>query len=697
MADLLFELFSEEIPARMQPRAAADLGERVRAALTEADLMPDGATVETAVTPRRVVLFATGIPTKQPDRSEERRGPKVGAPDKAVQGFLRAVGKESVDQCEVRDLPKGQFYFAVMEHAGRPTAEVLAEIFTNELRSFTWPKSMRWGAHDVRWVRPLHSILALFDGAVVPVAFGPVESGRETRGHRFLAPAQFSVDGIEDYRAKLAEAHVVLDPEQRRASIVEQSEALAARAGLAVRRDDALLAEVVGLVEDPVVLLGRFDDDFLRVPQEILSTAMRSHQKYFSLEHADGSLAPAFLVVSNMRASDGGDRIRAGNERVLRARLADAAFFWDQDRQAPLATRRDALDGVVYQAKFGDGADRVGHKARRIEALAAELAPMVGADAGAARRAAALAKCDLSTGVVGEFPELQGIMGRYYAEHDGEDEAVREAVAEHYAPRGAGDPVPTAPVSVAVALADRLDTLVGFFAKDERPTGSKDPFALRRAALGVLRIVLENGLRVGLGQAFTAALAQFPESFRAAASSQLDAELLAFFADRIEVYLRDDGVRHDVIRAAFAAEPDDDLTRLVAKVRALQELLGTDDGANLLAAFRRATNIVRIEEKKDGCSYSEKPDPTEATDDTERAMFSALETASGRIGEALQTEDFAAAMRTLAELRGPLDAFFEQVIVNTDDANVRVNRLRLLSSIRSSLGAVADFGVVEGG
>jgi glycyl-tRNA synthetase beta chain len=694
MSELLFELFSEEIPARMQKRAAEQLATTVGDALRAAELAPTG--MSTAVTPRRLVLFAEGIPASQPDRVEERRGPKVGAPDKAVQGFLKSVGLTSVDDCEIQEQPKGSFYVARIEHRGRPTLEVLGEILTKTVAEFSWPKSMRWGSHDVRWVRPLHSILALYSGEVVPVTFGPVTSSRVTRGHRFLAPDEFAVESIADYREKLARAHVVLDPEERMQRIADESSRVSSAEHLEVRQDPGLLAEVAGLVEDPVVLLGHFDESYLRVPQEILETAMRAHQKYFALSRPDKSLAPAFLVVSNMRARDGGERIRAGNERVLRARLADAAFFWDQDRKQKLESRAEALLGVVYQAKFGEGADRVGHKAQRITELAAELAASVGADETRARRAAALAKCDLSSGVVGEFPELQGVMGRYYAEHDGEHEEVCAAIAEHYQPAGADDAVPTAPVSLAVALADRLDTLVGFFAIGEKPTGSKDPFALRRAALGVLRTVLENELRIPLRGAFAKALAHFPKSFVGAAPKDLEDQLLAFFADRLTVYLRDEGLRHDVIRAAFSARADDDLTRLVRKVRALQEFLGGDDGANLLAAYRRATNILRIEEKKDGTRFDAAPDAGAAAEDAEKALFRALDDAEAALAQRLEAEDFVAAMTALASLRAPLDRFFEEVVVNADDQALRENRLRLLARIRTALDGVADFGVIEG-
>lgn len=697
MADLLLELFSEEIPARMQDRARHDLARLVGALLDESQL--DHGEVTTWSTPRRLGLRVRGLPESQPNTEVERKGPKVGAPDKALDGFLRSTGLTK-DALEERTTPKGDFYFAVIRRDGRPTLDVLSENLPGLLESLPWPKSMRWGHHSLRWVRPLHSIVALLDQTVIPFSLGPVASGRSTQGHRFLSPDPITLSNVEGYFTALESAHVVLDPEAREARIDRGARAACEAAGLTLIADPALLREVTGLVEWPVPIVGAIDEAFMALPPEILSTSMRSHQKYFSVANPDGSMAPRFVVIANMETSDDGARIRAGNERVLRARLADAQFFWDTDAKRTLDSRVDDLAAIVFQAKFGEGADRVSHKVERLTAIAGAIAPRIDAPADDCARAARLAKADLVTGVVGEFPELQGKIGRYYALRDGESSAVADAIATHYSPAGPNDDCPTEPVSVAVALADKIDTLVGFFAIEEKPTGSKDPFALRRAALGILRIIVENTLRLPLGEVFQTALDGYPERLRARGDATIRSELLAFFADRLEVYLKDRGVRYDLIRAVIAAQPggvpDDDLVRLLAKVEALQSFVETEAGTDLLAGYRRATSIVTIEEKKDGADYSSHPDANLLSEAPERELHAKLTATLPQIEERLAQESFTTAMAALAELREPIDRFFDEVTVNVDEAATRTNRLRLLSRIRSTLETVADFGRIEG-
>lgn len=701
---MLLELFSEEIPARMQAAAAAALEKLVLDGLTKNGL-GEGLTSRTAVTPRRLVLAVDGLPEAQPDVSEERKGPRVDAPEKALQGFLTANGV-TVEQCEKRETPKGVFLFLTIQKTGRPTAEVLKDIVEEALAALPWPKSMRWADNPARWVRPLHSILCLFGGAVVPVEFARVTAGATTRGHRFLAPAEITVTDYDDYAAKLRAAKVLVDPAERAEIIRTGALELCKAQGLELKSDEGLLREVSGLVEWPVVLMGRIDDAFMDVPDEVLTTSMRSHQKYFSVLGQDGKLAPRFVVVSNMESSDGGAAIVAGNERVLRARLSDAKFFWDQDRKARLDSRVEKLKDRVFHAKLGTDWDKV----QRIRALAAELAGATKADAAQVDRAALLAKADLSTGMVGEFPELQGIMGRYYALHDAEAPEVADAVAEHYSPLGPNDTCPTKAVSATVALADKIDTLVGFWGIDEKPTGSKDPFALRRAALSVIRLIVENNFRVPLEKVFWHAFdlhkRQTPE-FGTGIGNEAGggygwgadgyiADLLAFFADRLKVHLREQGVRHDLIAAVFELGGEDDLVRLLARVDALAKFLGSDDGANLLVAYRRAANIVRIEEKKDGRSFAEPVAEGDLEQDEEKVLAGALATVEGEVSAALAKEDFAGAMGALSRLRGPVDAFFDRVTVNADEARLRVNRLRLLSAIGRAMGALADFSKVEG-
>jgi glycyl-tRNA synthetase beta chain len=701
--ELLLELLSEEIPARMQLRAAEDLKRLVTAALRDGNHAFDRA--EAYVTPRRLTLVVGGLPAVQPDVVEERRGPRADAPDQAIMGFLRSGGITR-EQLETRRTPKGDFLFARIERKGRPTPEVLVDLLNAAIAALPWPKSMRWGSHDLRWVRPLHSILCLFDGSIVPVSFGPITAGDSTAGHRFLAPDPFVVDDFADYAAKLELAKVMLDQHKRRTFIERAASHQGHGEGLQIRPDPALLDEVTGLVEWPVVLMGRIDETFMAVPPEVLISAMRTHQKYFSLVDAEGAMAPRFIVVANTEGAGNSREIVAGNERVLRARLADAKFFWDNDRKVPLASRVDTLAGRVFHARLGSDLDRV----HRLQRLARWLAPSVGAETDPAERAALLSKCDLTTDMVGEFPELQGIMGRYYALHDGEDRAVAEAIGDHYAPQGPGDRCPKAPVSIAVALADKIDTLVGFFGIGERPTGSKDPFALRRAALGAIRLIVDNDVRLRLLPLFDAATAlhrkNAPPSSDAAATQgrpgwsephEITAwSLLDFFADRLKVYLREQGVRHDLISAVFALGGEDDLVRLLGRVDALRGFLDTDDGANLLTAYKRASNIVRIEEARDGASYEGPADQSLFSQMEEVDLHAALEGARTEIDSLLGEERFGEAMTVLASLRRPVDAFFDAVTVNCEDAKWRVNRLRLLSQIRSALTGVADFSQIEG-
>lgn len=696
MPELLLELFSEEIPARMQARAAEDLKRLVTGKLAEAGLQFTRA--ESYVTPRRLALAVDGLPERQPDVDEEKKGPRVGAPDQAVQGFLKASGLASLDQCERRTVGKAEFWFAVVHRKGEATAALLPDLLIPAIAAVPWPKSMRWAANRFAWVRPLHSIICLFGGHAIAGALelqpGKVAFGAATRGHRFLAPAPFAVTGFEDYRAKLRNAYVILDPAERREMVRRDAEKLASLEGLSIKDDPGLLDEVVGLVEFPVVLMGRIDPAFMDLPPEVLTTSMRTHQKYFSVQTAAGELAPRFVVVANMLTEDGGETVVAGNERVLRARLSDAKFFWDQDRITRLEDRVPALAQRIFHAKLGSMAEKV----TRLQTLAADLAQYIpGADVDRVRSAALLCKADLSSGMVGEFPELQGIMGRYYALAEGERPDVADAIRDHYAPLGPNDRCPSAPDSVAVALADKVDTLVGFFAIDEKPTGSKDPFALRRAALGVIRLIVENKLRIP----FNAVVGAASDLYRASIKTLVDTarvceELLAFFADRLKVALREQGVRHDLIDAVFALGGEDDLVRLLARVEALKNFLGTEDGANLLVAYRRASNIVAIEEKKDKVAYDQAVDRTLLAQPEEVTLATALAEVQDGMRIALGREDFEGAMKALSLLRRPVDAFFDKVTVNAPEANLRANRLRLLSRIRATLGAVADFSKIEG-
>jgi len=718
MPDLLIELFSEEIPARMQGKAADDLKRLMTDALVEAGLPCAGAAA--FATPRRLALTVQGLPAESPTKREERKGPRVDAPEKAIEGFCRGAGVAR-DALEVRDEKKGQVYFATITRPGRPAAEIVAEELETVIRNFPWPKSMRWGAGSLRWVRPLHSILCILtddegDAQVVDMALDGIRTGDVTRGHRFMAPEPFSVSSFEDYAAKLRRSHVLLDARARADAIWHDATNQAFASGLEVVEDRGLLSEVAGLVEWPVVLMGRIDAAFLDLPPEVLQASMKEHQKFFSVKNPKTGRIERFVTVANTETADDGATILAGNQKVLAARLSDAKFFWENDlrivREKGLEGMAAGLREVTFHNKLGTQADRVD----RIAALAREIAPMVGAKPDLAAEAARVCKADLQSEMVGEFPELQGLMGRYYAEAAGHDDGVPEACEEHYKPLGPGDTVPSAPVSVAVALADKIDTLTGFWAIDEKPTGSKDPYALRRAALGVIRLVLGNGVRChlkGIGATSIDAWLSWKPNYANAflnmdiqslqsrladerVHKELLEELLAFLHDRLKVHLRDEGIRHDVIDACLAMPGNDDLTLLVKRATALSDFLKTEDGENLLQGFKRANNILTQAEEKDGVEYSFGADVKFAETEEERALFAALDTAEPRIREAIEAEDFAAAMRAMAALRAPTDAFFEAVQVNAENEIIRRNRLNLLSRIRRVCLQAADLTRVIG-
>jgi glycyl-tRNA synthetase beta chain len=725
MPDLLLEFFSEEIPARMQARAAEDLKKLVTDKLIAAGLTYDGA--KAFATPRRLALAVAGIPVRQPDIKDERKGPKVGAPEQAIAGFLRAAGLASIDQAKVQPDKKGDFYVAVIDKPGRPAIEVIAGIVPDVAKAFPWPKAMRWGEASAKpgalnWVRPLHSIVAMFgpeteEPDVVAFDVGGVAAGNTTYGHRFLSPQPIKVKRLDDYMAKLDAAKVVVDPARRAQMILTDAKTLAFAQGLELVEDEGLLAEVAGLVEWPVVLMGSFDKAFLAIPEEVIRATIRNNQKCFVVRDPNtAKLTNKFILVSNIEASDGGSAIIAGNERVIRARLSDAKFFYETDLKTRLENRLPKFENIVFHEKLGTQAERIA----RIVALAGHLAPIVGADVAKAERAAQLCKTDLLTEVVGEFPELQGLMGRYYAEAQGEDEAVAHAAEDHYSPKGPDDLVPADPVSVAVALADKIDILTGFWAIDEKPTGSKDPYALRRAALGVIRIVLENQLRLGiiqvialrvLGRALTndegayfarpanrktIDIVQNRAALDISKYVEGEGNLLAFFADRLKVQLREQGARHDLVDAVFALPGQDDLVLVVRRIEALGKFLDTDDGKNLLAGTKRAANILRIEEKKDNTSYTGAPDAGLLDQPEEKELARAIGVAKAEADQAVKREDFAAAMTAMSKLRPHVDAFFEKVTVNVDDKNLRANRLRLLNEIREATRAVADFPKIEG-
>ncbi|HEY9038508.1 MAG TPA: glycine--tRNA ligase subunit beta [Roseovarius sp.] len=751
MPDLLIELFSEEIPARMQTRAAEDLKSRVTDGLVEAGLTYAGAAAFS--TPRRLTLAIEGLTASSPTTREERKGPRTDAPEKAIEGFLRGAGVTR-DDLEVRDEKKGQVYFATITKPGRNADVIVAEVLEGVIRNFPWPKSMRWGNGTLRWVRPLHSILCILTGdagevGIVDLNVDGIKAGNTTEGHRFMAPGRFTVTGFDDYAAKLKKRHVVLDAAERADAIWQDATNQAFAAGLEVAEDRALLAEVAGLVEWPVVLMGTIDETFLGLPPEVLQTSMKEHQKFFSVRNPKTGRIERFITVANRETADNGATILAGNQKVLFARLSDAKFFWENDLRIAEAggqAWQDALGHVTFHNKLGSQADRV----NRIAALAREIAPVVGADPDLAEQAARWAKSDLPSEMVYEFPELQGLMGRYYADAAGLPGEVAAAAQEHYAPLGPSDDVPTAPVSVAVALADKLDILTGFWAIDEKPTGSKDPFALRRAALGVIRLVLENGVRANLELIFARWLTfatqsyqlqgyhvVFPKSDQVqvgfgpeydtdidleefgdavgfvstnrsdevefefasivlAMTSQWSKNLLSFFHDRLKVYLKDQGVRHDVIDACIAMEGNDDFALLVKRATALSDFLKTEDGENLLQGFKRANNILSQAEENDGVEYSFGADAKFAETDEERALFAALTRSEPQVAAALKSEDFAAVMSALAGLRAPIDAFFEAVQVNSDNQVVRRNRLNMLGQIRKIGLAAADLTRIEG-
>jgi glycyl-tRNA synthetase beta chain len=701
--DLLLELFSEEIPARMQARAADDLRKLVTDRLVNAGLVYEGA--KAFVTPRRLALAVEGIPVRQPDLKEEKKGPRVGAPEGAILGFLRAAGLASIGEAKVVHDKKGDFYVAVIEKPGRPAIEVIGTIVPEVVKGFPWPKSMRWGDRSLGWIRPLHSIVATFgpeteEPEIVVFSVDGIAAGDETRGHRFLSPQPFKVRRLDDYAAKLEKAKVVLDPERRKEIILTDAKNLAFAQGYELVEDAGLLDEVAGLVEWPVVLMGAFDPAFLSIPPEVIRTTIRNNQKCFVLrDPQSANLVCKFILVANTEAEDGGKAIVAGNERVIRARLADAKFFYETDLKTRLEDRLPKFAKIVFHEKLGTQAERIA----RIEALAGHIARLIDADIQKTERAARLCKADLLTEVVGEFPELQGLMGKYYAEAQGEDEAVAHACEDHYKPKGPDDLVPADPVSVAVALADKFDSLVGFWAINEKPTGSKDPYALRRAALGTIRLVLSNRLRLPLSGPVREAWSLHARSGGGRITNQwelLISDLLAFLADRLKIQLREQGARHDLVDAVFALEGQDDLLLIVRRVESLGKFLDTEDGKNLLAGYRRATNIIRIEEKKDAREYVGRPDPSLYRQHEERALSGAIDTAKKEAAAAVSREDFEGAMRAMAKLRPPVDVFFDKVTVNVADGadkqELRENRLKLLNEIREATRAVADFSRIEG-
>jgi len=723
MADFLLELLSEEIPARMQAGARNELARLFAECAAEAGLATGP--IDAYSTPRRLVLIARDVAETTEASREEIKGPRSSAPPQALEGFLRKTGLRQ-DQLEERD----GVYFAIVELPARPAAEILGDAVKRIISDFAWPKSMRWGSGSLRWVRPLHGIVAMLGEEIVPVEIDGMVSGATTVGHRFHHPGDITIGGASDYIEKLRACHVIVDQEERERIIREGAEAAASGAGVSLLADEGLVVENAGLTEWPVPLLGEFDEDFLDVPREVIVLTMRTNQKYFACTASDGGLAPAFVCVANVAANDGGAAIVEGNRRVLAARLADARFFWEQDLKVPLEEQARKLDGVVFHEKLGTIADKV----ERVARLARWLVEsgVIKADPNQVERAARLAKADLVTGMVGEFPELQGVIGGYLADAQGEPKAVADAIRNHYKPAGQGDAVPSEPVSVALALADKLDSICAFFGVGLKPTGSKDPFALRRAAIASIEIIVRNGLRLPLLQALRGSLAnRAGQVTDSAAAHQLDrtaGELIDFFADRLKVQQREAGVRHDLIDAVFALGGEDDLVRLLARVRALQEFVETGEGADLLTAYKRAANILKKENwdlprvmatrgdqgipqtgEEDPLVLVEEPAIAEAVAEMatgssapanapaeEKALVSALGAAEPKAKAAVEAENFTAAMAALASLRAPIDAFFEKVTVNDPDKATRARRLNLLTSFRDAVNAVADFSRIEG-
>ncbi len=729
MPELLIELFSEEIPARMQAKAAEDLRALVTNGLVDAGLTYEGA--QAHATPRRLVLSVEGLQAKAADTVEERKGPRIDAPIPAIEGFLKSTGLK-LEQLAVQEDKKGKSYIATIKKPGREATAIVAELLPKVIREFPWPKSMRWGSGTLRWVRPLQSIICTFDGEVVALDVDGIKSGNTTRGHRFLSKGEITVRRFEDYADHLHKAHVIVDAAARLETIRVDAKNLAFAQGLEMIEDEALLKEVAGLVEWPVVLMGSFDESFLNVPPEVIITTIKVNQKCFCLKDKDGKLANKYLLVANTIAADGGKTIIAGNNKVIAARLSDAKFFWDQDRKVKLEDLLPKLDSITFHAKLGSQGERV----KRIEALAGEIAKTIGADVAKAQLAAKLCKADLVTGMVGEFPELQGLMGRYYALDQGIDADVADAIRDHYKPQGPSDSIPVSKVGMAVALADKLDTLVGFWLINEKPTGSKDPYALRRCALGIVRIILESNLKIALNwfvgiatgwlakelaakridlhdQPLEKIAVVIPaaanaikddsahyaegtkEAYKIVAIANAN-DLLSFFGDRLKVYLKDQGARHDLIDAVFSLGGQDDLLMVTRRVEALSKFLDTDDGKNLLAGVKRASNILRIEEKKDGRTYKGDVNPSQLIKGEEKALHSAISQGAALARKAIEHEDFEAAMRAIAKLRAPVDEFFEGVTVNDKDATFRENRLRLLNRIREAVAEVADFSKIEG-
>ncbi len=708
MADFIFELLSEEVPARMQVPMLTQIETSLKQSLEKENLFFSH--IESFVTPRRMILIVEGLSLTQEDASTERKGPKVGAPDQAINGFVGSAGITR-DELTVKSTPKGDFYFAISHSKGRPTKDVIKTTMETILNSITWPKSMRWGAYNTRWVRPIKNIMAVFGGETLPITFGHITANNLSQGHRFLSEGEFKVETPKAYKAELTKRFVFFDHTKRKEFILKQAEKLAAEKNLTLVYDNNLLDEVTGLVEWPNMLLGDIDQQFMSVPEEALISSIRAHQKYFCLRSSNKKLAPHFIVASNMTSDDEGEEIRSGNERVLRARLADAKFFWDQDRKIPLIDRSENLKKIIFHAKLGT----IANKTKRVTALAKFLAVWVPhAKLEHVERAAQLCKADLTTEMVGEFPDLQGIMGEYYAKANGEHNDVALAISQHYAPLGPSDSCPTAPVSIAISLADKIDTLVGLFAVNEKPTGSKDPFALRRAALGVIRIILENNLSFNMNIALNQALKGYPASIlktldENAKPSRLPIKkgtkikpndvidtLLDFLSDRLKALLKSENVRHDLITAVFNDGSEDNILHLVQRVAALDSLLETEDGINLLAAYRRANNIVHIEEKKDERSYTGTPSKNAMEAEEEIALYTALSEIKPKIQQALKENDYKLAMSLISQLRTPIDSFFDKVTVNCDDNELRKNRLKLLAQMRDLLHEIANFSYIEG-